>query len=310
MLGAAAIAVSHVAILSSWTDAHFGTIANVIALGGVVFGFASVGPLSLRAQFQRNVNDGVRHTIAAPLLRDADIAALPPTVQRYIRPNGAVGQPPMQNSRDRFHGRIRSGTTARWMPSTGIQCNFYDAPSRWFYMDATMFGVPVKVFHRFVRPSATMRVKLAALFPRGGPGGPIMDNAETVTLFNDRCVFVPGALISPNITRQEIGANTVSAVFTNHTRMVSAVLSINFAGELTDFVADGRGAVSADGTSFVEMHWPTPPRDYRAFGVHRTASHGEDVWHAPADSDAYLEFAVDDVAFNVGDTERDAKDER
>ncbi len=308
MIGAAAIVVSQVAIVSSWTDARFGTIANVIALAGVIIGFASVGPWSLRAEFRQNVNDGVRRTPPTPLLRDADIATLPPAVQRYIRVSGAVGQPRVQNFRARFHGRIRSGPTARWMPFTGSQYNFYDAPSRFFYMDATMFGIPVKVFHRFVGPSATMRVKLVALFPLVNAGGPIMDRAETVTLFNDLCVFAPGALISPSITWREIDTNTVRATFTNLTHTVSAVLSFNAAGELIDFVADGRGAMSADGKSFVEMRWSTPLRDYRAFGVHRVAAHGEGVWHAPGGNFAYLEFDLDRVDFNVSATVPDEKE--
>jgi len=307
LIGAAAIVVSQVAILSSWTDARFGTIANLIALVGVIVGFASSGPWSMRAQFQRDVNDGLGRTTSMPLLRDADIAALPPAVQRYIRLSGAVGQPRVQNFRARFHGRIRSGPTARWITFTGSQYNFYDAPSRLFYMDGTMFGIPVKVFHRFIGPSATMRVRLASLFPIVDASGPMMDRAETVTLFNDLCVFAPGALISPNITWHEIDALTVDATFTNRTHTVSAVLSFNTAGELIDFVADGRGAASADGKSFVEMRWSTPLRDYRTFGVHRMAAHGDGVWHAPAGTYSYLEFDIDDVVFNVTAASPDAR---
>lgn len=299
LIGAAAIVVSQAAILSSWTDARFGTIANVIALVGVVIGFASLGPQSLRAQFEQDVSDGLGRTASLPLLRDADIAALPAVVQRYIRISGAVGQPRVQNFRARFHGRIRSGPAARWMRFTGEQYNFFDTPSRLFYMDATLFGIPVKVSHRFVGPLATMRVKLVGLFPLVNAGGPIMDKAETVTLFNDLCVFAPGALISPNITWREIDAHTVNATFTNLAHTVSAVLTFNGAGELIDFVADGRGAVSADGKSFVEMRWSTPLRDYRAFGAHRMASHGDGVWHAPAVKFSYLEFDIDDLEFNV-----------
>ena len=307
MVGTAALVVSQVAVLSSWIDARFGTIANVIVLAGVVIGFASVGPWSLRAQFERDVSDGLRRTASMPLLRDADIAALPSVVQRYIRVSGAIGQPRVQNFRAHFQGRIRSGPAARWMVFTGQQYNFFDAPSRLFYMDATMFGIPLKVLHRFVGPSATMRVKLVALVPLVNARGPIMDKAETVTLFNDLCVFAPGALMSPNISWREIDAHTVNATFTNLAHTVSAVLSFNGAGELIDFVADGRGAVSADGKSFVEMRWSTPLRDYRGFGVHRMASHGDGVWHAPAGDYSYVEFDIDDLEFNVSTPARDTK---
>jgi hypothetical protein len=71
----------------------------------------------------------------------------------------------VQNFRARFHGKIRSGQGARWMPFTGEPCNFYDQPSRLFLMDASRFGVPFQAFHRFVGPSATMRVNVASLVP-------------------------------------------------------------------------------------------------------------------------------------------------
>lgn len=300
LLGAAAIVVSQGAILSSWTDARFGTVVNVIVLIGVIIGFASSGPFSLRAQFQRDVNDALRRTTSQSLLRDEDIAALPLVVQRYIRVSGALGQPRPRNFRARFHGRIRSGPTSRWMPFTGEQYNFYDAPARLFFMDATMFGIPVKALHRFVGSSATMRVKLVSLVPIVDASGPIMDKAETVTLFNDLCVFAPGALVSPNISWLEIDENTVRATFTNLAHTVSAVLSFNAAGELIDFVADGRGAVSANGKTFVEMRWSTPLSNYRDFATHRLMSHGEGVWHAAAGNYSYLQFELDHIAYNVG----------
>ena len=59
-----------------------------------------------------------------------------------------------------------AGTTTAWMSFTGEQVNTYGAePSRLFFMDATMFGLPVDVLHTYVGPSATMRVKACSLVP-------------------------------------------------------------------------------------------------------------------------------------------------
>ena len=55
-----------------------------------------------------------------------------------------------------------------------------------------MFGVPFQAFHRFVGPSATIRVKVASVVMMVDAKGPEMDEAETVTLFNDLCVFGRG----------------------------------------------------------------------------------------------------------------------
>jgi hypothetical protein len=299
VVGAGAVVVSQVVIVTSWSDARYGTIANIVALVGVALGFLSQGPWSFRAEFDREVTQGLGRAVPMPLVTEADLAPLPTLVQRYIRLSGAVGQPQVQNFRARFHGQIRSGPDARWMSFTGEQYNFYDQPSRLFLMDASMFGVPFQAFHRFVGTSATMRVKVAALVKMVDAKGPVMDEAETVTLFNDLCVFAPGALIGRGIHWQELDPHTVSASFTNLSHSVRAVLSFNDRGELTDFVADGRAAASADGQSFTKMRWSTPLADYRTFGSHRLMTRGQGIWHAPAGDYAYLRFDLDAIEYDV-----------
>ena len=139
IVGAGAVIVSQVAIVSSWGDARYGSLANVIVIVGVVFGFLSRGPSSLRAEYDRDVASALARGVKTTRLTDTDVAHLPPVVQRYIRLHGAVGQLRTQNFRARFHGQIRSGPNARWMSFTGEQYNFYDQPSRLFLMDASLF---------------------------------------------------------------------------------------------------------------------------------------------------------------------------
>ncbi|MEP6573434.1 MAG: DUF6544 family protein [Gemmatimonadota bacterium] len=300
VVGALALVVSQAAIITSWSDARFGTVANLIMLVGVVFGFLTQGPWSLRAEYDREVARGLARSAAQPLPVESDLAGLPAAVQRYIRLSGTVGQPRIQNFRARFHGEIRSAADARWMPLTGEQYNFYDEPSRLFLMDASMFGVPVQALHRFIGPSATMRVKVVSLMTMVDASGPEMDESETVTLFNDLCVFAPGALVGADIQWQELDPHTVRASFTNGSRIIHAELVFNERGELTDFVSDDRSAASADGKSFIRMRWSTPLRDYREFGAHHLMFRGEGVWHAPSGDYAYLHFDLDAIEYNVG----------
>jgi hypothetical protein len=299
LVGASALLVSQVAIITSWGDARYGTAANVMVLVGVTLGFLSQGSSSFRAEYDREVARGLGRAVAAPLLTELDLAQLPPAVQRYVRLTGAVGQPRVQNFRARFHGQIRSGPDAGWMSFTGEQHNFVDPPARLFLMNASRFGIPFQAFHRFIGPAATMRVKVASVMTMVDARGPEMDEAETVTLFNDMCVFAPGALIDRAIQWQELDARTVRASFTNGSHTIQAVLSFNDRDELTNFVADGRGAMSADGKSFTRMPWSTPLRDYRAFGSHRLMARGEGIWHAPAGEYSYLGFDLDSIAYNV-----------
>jgi hypothetical protein len=255
--------------------------------------------LSFRAQLERDIETRlVRGAVSATVV-DGDLASLPPIVQRYLRLAGVVGQPRVWNFRARFRGRIRSGPDARWMSFTGEQYNFYGAPSRFFLMEASMFGLPVQAFHRYVGASATMRVKVASLVSIVDASGAEMDQAETVTLLNDMCVFAPAALIDAPIQWKEIDVRTVAATYTNGGHTVTAVLRFNDTGELVDFVSDDRFVSASNGQRFKRMRWSTPLRDYRSYGSFRLASRGKGLWHAPASAYVYISLELDSLEYNV-----------
>lgn len=224
-IGACAIIVSMFVISPSWADAKFGALGNLVALIGVVFGFLAQGPVSLRAAYERDVDRAVARVAAAGPIRDADLAHLPASVQRYLRRAGVVGQPRVRNFHVRMHGRIRSGRNARWMPLTAEQYNFVEEPARLFYLNASMFMIPVQGYHRYVGPSAAMTVKAAALVPVVQVSGPQMNQGETVTMFNDMCVMAPVTLIDPAIMWEPVDARTARASFTNAGHTIRAELS-------------------------------------------------------------------------------------
>jgi hypothetical protein len=302
IVSAAAALVSQAVILSSWSDAKVGTIVNLILLAAAGYGFAAQGPQSYRAEYRRRVGLALAGPPPAGIVNEADLAALPATVAAYVRRSGALGGSRVVNFRARFHGRIRAGAAKPWMNFTGEQVNTYGkSSSRLFLMDATMFGLPVDVLHVFVGSSATMRVRLCSLLSIVHAAGREMDRAETVTLLNDLCVFAPAALIDAPITWHILDAHRVLAVFTNGAHTVSAELVFNEAHELVDFVSDDRTRASADGRHFTAQRWSTPLAGYRSVGAQRIATHGEARWHAsdPEGEFSYLEFIVDEVAYNT-----------
>jgi hypothetical protein len=205
-----------------------------------------------------------------------------------------------------MHGRIRSGRAARWIPLTAEQYNVVDPPSRLFYLNGSMFLVPVQGYHRFVGPSATMRVKAAALFPVVEASGREMDEGETVTMFNDLCVMAPAALVGAPVVWELVDARSVNAAFTNAGRTIRAVLTFNDAGELVDFVSDDRYQTSSGGAAARKVRWSTPLGAYRTFGAVRLPSGGEGRWHEADGDYAYIELTFDQVAYNlrVPDVER------
>jgi hypothetical protein len=297
-IGAAAIVISMFVIIPSWTEARFGALGNGIALIGVLFGFLAQGPVSLRAAYDRDVDRALARFVPAGPISDADLAPLPVPVRRYLRAARVVGQPRVRNFHVRMHGRIRSGRDARWMPLTAEQYNIVDAPARFFYLNASMFALPVQGYHRYVGPSARMTVKAAALVEIVDLSGPEMDQGETVTMFNDMCVLAPATLVDPAIVWEPVDDRTARAMFTNAGHTVRAELSFNGAGELTNFWSDDRYETSSDG-SVKKVRWSTPLGSYRSFGQVRLTAGGEARWHEASGDYAYIQLTFDAVQYNV-----------
>ncbi len=280
-------------------------LVTTLALTAVVVSLRARSPASLRAAYEREVMSQLAAaprnagTETADVLTEPDIAHLPTAVQQYIRVSGAIGQPRVRNLRAQVRGRIRSGPEAGWMSFEGEQHNFFAQPARLFYIDAKMFAVPTQVFHRYVGPSATMRVTIAWTYPMVNAAGPEMDVSETVTMFNDMCWIAAGTLVSDQIQWEELDSLRVRATFTNAGHSIGATLVFNANSELVDFVSDNRSAASPDGTSFTPMRWSTPLGEYRSFGVRRISALGEARWHAPEGVYTYIELELVDIEYNV-----------
>ena len=253
----------------------------------------------LRTRYEAAVS---KENAAAPELtgnvEQADIAHLPPLVQKYLKVTGALGKPKIRNFRVIWDGALRSDAQALWMSATMLQENFFINYSRDFYMTAFMKGLPVSVWHSYHDRAATMQVKIASLLPIVDLSGKELTTAETVTLFNDMCLLAPGALIDKNISWREIDAQQVEATFTNGDYRIKAVLKFNDKGDLVDFISEDRYFLTPE-NKLRRERWSTPVADYKDFDGRRIITRGEAVWHLKSGSYAYGKFVLKKIEYNV-----------
>lgn len=290
ILGTVAVVSSQVLIVSAWPDAKWGTLGNLLALLTVVYAFASEGAYSLRADYQRTLLER-RPAPTERLVTEADVGTLPAPVARYLRTTRTVGRPMSVGFSAKMVGRIRGGPGEEWMPFQAEQTSYLAEPTRLFFLRATKGGLPVDVLHRFVDGQATMQVRLLSLFPLTHESGPALTRAETVTIFNDMCIFAPSSLLSNAVTWD--AQNDLHAVghFTLGSNRVSAQLTFNESGELVDFVSDDRSVQLQDG-ELRPQRWSTPVRDYQRYGELYLATRGEGVWHPDAGRYTYIELEI------------------
>jgi hypothetical protein len=292
MIGLAALLLSQGLVISTWSDAKFGTIANAIILVAVVAGF---GSWQFERRFLRDVAEAFRKagTPSSVIITGADLVPLPAPVQRYLRQARVVGKPRLTSVRIDFTGQMR-GKGKAWFPMTTEQYNFFGEPTRLFFMKGKMFGLTVPGYHAYKDGKATMEVRLFGLIPVVNHKGAMLDTTETVTLFNDMCMMAPASLIDPRVSWEAIDDTSAKAIFTNHGMTVSAILTINAAGELTGWYSDDRYDVDAG----KKRRFSTPAANYRDADGYRVCGYGEAIWHYDDGPFTYGQFKLNHIDYN------------
>lgn len=276
-------------------------IAIVILLLVALYGMLSAGPWSFARAFAlESVAELRRSQLHSDVVTEADLERVPAPVQRYLRVTGTVGQPRVSNFRARWRGRIRDSAAGAWMAFEAEQVNtLYPTPTRFFFMQAVMKGLPVDVYHRFVDEAATFRVRLLSAFQIVSAAGPDMNRSETVTILNDLCLLAPSALLDPSMHWESSTSDSARVRFERGSESVHAELRFNAAGELIDFISDDRSKASADGKSFERLRWSTPFTAYQTLGARHIFARGEAQWHPPEGAFGYGDFELVGIEYNV-----------
>lgn len=234
------------------------------------------------------------------ILTEADIQSLPAIVRKYILRSGAVGREKVVNFRVEFTGGIRSKSSDEFMALRSEQYNFTNRPTRLFYIVAKKKGIPAIGIHLYKNRTALMLIKLFGLFTIVNAKGMEMDQAETVTVFNDMCFMAPGSLTDSNIEWQDVDSLTVNAKFTNGNITVTATLFFNEEGELVNFLSNDRFE-AADGKNFVSYPWLTPVTGYTDINGYHLPSGARLIYKHPDEDFCYGEFTLKSIEYNCTD---------
>ena len=230
------------------------------------------------------------------IITEEDIRHLPEPVQKYLRYVGVIGREKVQNFRTVFEGEMKGDPEKGWMKISSEQYNFFKHPTREFYINGKMFGLPVLGLHSYSDEKVYMLIKVAGLLTVSDVGGREMELGETVTVFNDMCLMAPATLIDKKIEWETIDPLQVKATFDNKGRKISATLYFNDLGELTNFVSDDR--YMTKGKELQKWRWSTPVKDYRDFNGFRLASYGEAIWSLPEGDYTYARFWFKEIEYN------------
>ncbi len=258
--------------------------------------------MTLKSTYRNFKNQEKRLTESLPaseseLITSEDLAPLPEPVRRYLEYTGAVGTEKVKFFTAEIDGDFKMSPDRDWAPVQVEQISFIENPARLFFMKLKFMGLKIFGLHHYESAKATMVVKVLDLFKAADARGPEMNKGETVTVFNDMCVFVPSSLIDSRISWHEIDNLTAEGTFTNGGISVTAVLYFNESGQLVNFISEDRYYLNEDGT-YELLRWATPLIEYRENNGLNIASYGEAVWLRDGSEYSYARFNIRDVRVN------------
>jgi hypothetical protein len=161
-------------------------------------------------------------------------------------------------------------------------------------MKAKVKGLPTIGYHSYKDGNAGMLIKLLSLFPLVHINGQELYRTETVTFFNDLCLFAPAGLIDDRITWEEIDEVSAKATFTTNGAEISAVLYFNQRGQLVNFISEDRISIAEMKT----FPFSTPVKNYQNINGYYLPTYGEAVWHYPNGKFVYGKFKVKEILYN------------
>ncbi len=290
--------LSQLLIFDVWKDAKFGTIANLIIIVVAVFSWTT---FSFENSFKKDVKTNLSLSKDANigLLTENDIQLLPKQVQKYLRYCDVLNKPKVKNVRIVFEGEMRE-KGKNWFKFQSIQYNFFDNPTRLFFMKAKIFGSIVPGYHKYQNANASIQVKIFGAFSIVDESGIVMNKAETVTVFNDMCLMVPAALIDSRIQWKTIDEYSVEATFNNEGFVIKAILTFNKKGQLINFTSKDRYDIK----DMKRYLFSTPIKDYKNFNGINVPTYGEAIWHYPDGAFVYGKFYLKSIEYNMSENRK------
>lgn len=289
-----AIVLSQTLIIIFWNEAKFGTIANIIIVITVIISWATV---NFENTFRADVSLAMETTsFDETVISQSDLDSLPTLIQNYLNYVGVIGKPKLKNVNIIFEGEMRD-KGKDWFPFVSEQYNFFELPSRLFFMKAHVKGVPINGYHAYKTKSASMLIKVLSLTPIIDINEKKLYPTETVTYFNDLCLFAPAALIDKDIRWDVVDSLSIKATFTNNESTISAILYFNEMGQLTNFESNDRHSIS----QMQNFKFSTPVKNYKTINGYNLPTYGEAIWHYPDEKFTYGKFNLKHISYNVKD---------
>lgn len=164
---------------------------------------------------------------------------------------------------------------------------FADVPSRFAFIDSSLFGIPFQGLDSFIDGKGGMKGVVAKNITLFDQRGKDMDKSALVTWLSE-IIFMPSELLSGQIEMKKLDKNSVFVSITYDNITVGGVYKFKDNGELVEFTTDDRTMSYTDGR-VEHKKWSALYEDYTKKGELLLPNRLKAVWHMDNDDLVYFD---------------------
>ncbi len=291
-IGAIAIVLSEILIISAWSDAKYGTVANIIILLVAITNFAS---WEFRFSARREAAYLVgNHKVAEEAVRKEDLELLPEPVKMWLTRSGVVGRPFAHAIRLKQKGVLRTTSDGKWMSMSAEQYFVTDSPS-FLWLASIDYGMThIAGRDKYYNGKGNMLIKMASLITVANANGKETDQG-TMLRYLSEIQWFPSAALSPFIVWEPIDPLTAKATINYMGMSVTGTFFFNNDGDVVAFEA--KRYMEQKGKYSLET-WYVPVSEYRVFEGVRVPSKGSAIWKLRTGDFNWFNWEITEMDYN------------
>lgn len=295
VLAAPALVVSQILIVLSWSDAKFGTIANLIVLVPAVAGYGFWN-------FSRMADRELESLLTMPalerkILTQEMINGLPPVVRKWLQRSNVVGKEIAQTVQLKQTGQMRSQPDGRWMPVQADQWFTTAKPGfLWKAEVAAAPGIAMVGRDKYIDGKGFLLIKALGLVAVADAKGPEVDQGTMLRYLAEMCWF-PAAALNDYVRWRDIDSLSAEATMSYAGVTASGVLRFDSSGDLKAFEAK-RFYHRETGSTLEDWFIQIEPDGYKEFEGVRVAARSSVTWKLKEGDFTWYKLEITDIRYN------------
>ncbi len=294
--GSIAILVSQVLIISSWHEAKYGTLPNIIILI-VVVGGCAMWFYNHKVEKEIQVMLAQKNILKKPaekIITENMIKRYPAPVQRWLIHSGIVGKEMVQTVYITQKGEMRLNPGQRqWFKSYSQQYFTVSIPAFIWKVSMNIYLLPVIGRDKFADGKGEMKIMLMGLVPIAVAGDNPKIHQSALQRFLGEISWFPQAALKPYIHWEAINESSARATITYRGVRGSAVFHFNTKGELVKFVAMRYKDINDEKPT----EWVATVKGYGEFHGIKIPTSFDATWMLSDGPFTWFRFEITDVSY-------------